>query len=271
MKESIIEKVESLSPLPKTITQIDQFRKMQNKETEDLLHIVEKDALIVSTLLKVSNSAMFGFRSKVETVKRAIELLGINFTISIAISSTINNLLKCDLSTYFITTDDFMRASTLSSSLTSLWLINELKEELVLPALLQETGKFIIAEIVSNNEDVEEFKKEIKIEKNIETVEKKYVGMSTSEVTAAIFKHWKLSDNLVNLIEFVDKVEQCKDSAILEKVKILNVVKTICNITNPLSEENIQKGLEKAKNYNLDTDSLQKAINKLQDRILDEL
>ncbi len=271
MRESIIEKVESLSPLPKTITQIDEFRQKENKETEDLLHIVEKDALIVSTLLKVSNSAMFGFRSKVETVKRAVELLGINFTISIAISSTINNLLKCDLSTYFINTDDFMRASNLSSSLTSLWLPNELKEELVLPALLQETGKFVIAEIISSNEDVEEFKKEIRLEKNIEIVEKKYVGMSTSEVTAAIFKHWKLSDNLVNLIEFVDKVEECKDPRIIVKVKILNVVKTICNVSDPLNEENIKKGLEKAKAYGLDTDSLQKAINKLQDRILDEL
>ena len=34
-----------------------------------------KDALIVSTLLKISNSAMFGFRSKVETPNRAVSLL----------------------------------------------------------------------------------------------------------------------------------------------------------------------------------------------------
>lgn len=158
MRDNIIEKVESISPLPKTIEQIEKFRNKPNKESSELVSIVEKDALIVSTLLKISNSAMFGFRSKVETVSKAIDLLGINFTISIIISSTINNLLRCDLSIYLINTDDFMKASNLSSGLVSLWFKNELKEELVLPALLQETGKFIIADIVESNEDAEEFK-----------------------------------------------------------------------------------------------------------------
>lgn len=270
MRENIIEKVESLSPLPKTIEQIDEFRSKSNKETSELLKIVEKDALIVSTLLKVSNSAMFGFRSKVETAKRAIDLLGLNFTISIVISSTINNLLKCDLSTYFINTDDFMKASNLSSGLTSIWLKNQLKEELVLPALLQETGKFIIAEIIDSNDDTEEFKKQIRLGKPISKIEKDFLGMSTSEVTAAVFRHWALSDNLINLIEHVDNPEECKNKDIIEKVKILNVVKTICNVIDPMSESNIKKGLIKAKEYNLDYNELEKAIIKLQDRLLDE-
>jgi len=270
LNDSIIEKIESLSPLPKTITEIDQFRQKSEKDIGDLLQIIEKDALIVSTLLKVSNSAMFGFRSKVETVRRAVELLGINFTISIAISSTINNLLKCDLSTYFTNTDDFMRASTLSSNLTSLWITNGLKEELVLPALLQETGKFIIAEIIESNQDIEEFKRELKKGRDVVEVEKEFVGMSTSEVTAAIFKHWKLSDNLINSIEFVDKLSECKDPTILKKAKILNIVKTICSIFAPLSDKNIQKGIDKATAYDFDVEKLKKAIEKLQDRILDE-
>jgi HD-like signal output (HDOD) protein len=65
---SILEKIESLPPLPKTIIDIEEFRKKYDKEAADLLKIIEKDALIISTLLKISNSAMFGFRSKVEFI-----------------------------------------------------------------------------------------------------------------------------------------------------------------------------------------------------------
>ncbi len=148
---NILEKIESLPPLPKTIIEIEEFRKKLNKEAIDLLEIIEKDALIISTLLKISNSAMFGFRSKVETPSRAINLLGINFTISIAIGGTVQNLLMTSLEPYAITSDDFMKASNISSTLASLWLSKidiDLKEEIILPALLQETGKFILSDLI---------------------------------------------------------------------------------------------------------------------------
>ncbi|MFY4818815.1 HDOD domain-containing protein, partial [Aliarcobacter butzleri] len=61
---NILNKIDSLPPLPKTIIEVEEFRKKPNKEIADLLKIIEKDALIVSTLLKISNSAMFGFRSR---------------------------------------------------------------------------------------------------------------------------------------------------------------------------------------------------------------
>lgn len=272
MTESILEKIESLPPLPKTITEIEQFRRKSDKEASELLEIVEKDALIISTLLKISNSAMFGFRSKVETPGRAINLLGINFTISIAIGGTVQNLLVSNLEAYGINSDDFMRASNLSSTLAHLWVSKfdyELKEELLLPALLQESGKFVLADILSNEKKVEEFKEKIAAGLSIAEAEKEVVGITTSEVTAKIFRHWKLSDNLVNLIEFVDDISKCDDS-IKQKAQILDVIKTACSVADPLSDENAAKALDKAKSYGLDTKSLSKAIETLQDRLLDE-
>ena len=91
------------------------------KEAEELLKIIEKDALVITTLLKTANSSLFGFRSKVESVGRVINLLGINFTIYVTISETINNLLATDLTPYNIKSEDFIKASTASSNLVNLW------------------------------------------------------------------------------------------------------------------------------------------------------
>lgn len=270
MTESIIEKIESLPPLPKTIIEIEEFRQETEKEAFELLKIVEKDALIVSTLLKVSNSAMFGFRSKVETVSKAINLLGVNFTISIAIGGIVQNVLKTNLSPYGINSDDFMRASNLSTILASIWLAKidlNLKEELALPALLQETGKFVLADIIDSEDKTSEFKALIENGKSIVEAEKEVLGVTTSEITAKIFKHWKLSDNLVNVIENVDSLEKCEPDY-LEKSRILEILKTICCATDALSEDNIEKGVTKAKEYKLDIKSLEQSIKKLQDRLL---
>lgn len=272
MNESILEKIEALPPLPKTILEIEEFRQQSEKEAFELLKIIEKDALVVSTLLKVSNSAMFGFRSKVETASKAINLLGINFTISIAIGGAVQNLLKTNLSPYGINSDDFMRASNLATTLTALWLTKvsfELKEELVLPALLQEAGKFILADIIDSEGKTDAFKAALSSGKSITEAEQETIGVTTSEITAKIFRHWKLSANLIDSIEYVDQISKCKE-AFKEKSEILDVIKTICCVTDPLSDANIQKGINKATAYGLDVKNLEASIEKLQDRLLDE-
>lgn len=269
---NILEKIESLPPLPKTIIEIEEFRKKPNKETIDLLKIIEKDALIISTLLKISNSAMFGFRSKVETPSRAINLLGINFTISIAIGGTVQNLLMTNLEPYGINSDDFMKASNISSTLANLWLSkidNDLKEEIILPALLQETGKFILADLVANEGKIDLFKSKVASGTSIESVEKELLEVTTSQITAQIFRHWKLSENLINMIENVDDISKATPEY-KRKTQILDVIKTACHVKDPLSDENVEKALKKATVYGLDAKVLQDSITTLQERLLDE-
>ena len=269
---AILQKIESLPPLPKTVIEIGEFRKKPNKEAVELLNIIEKDALIISTLLKISNSAMFGFRSKVETPSRAVSLLGINFTISVAIGGTVQNLLMTNLEPYGINSDDFMRASNISSTLANLWLSKidfDLKEELLLPALLQETGKFILADLLASEKKSDLFKSKIASGSSIEDAEKELLEITTSEITAQIFRHWKLSDNLINMIEYVDDVSNANPN-FKKKSQILDVIKTASNIKNPLSEENSAKAIKKATAYGFDANLLKSSISTLQDRLLNE-
>ena len=269
---NILQKIESLPPLPKTVIEIEEFRKKVNKEAIELLNIIEKDALIISTLLKISNSAMFGFRSKVETPSRAISLLGINFTISIAIGGTVQNLLMTKLEPYGINSDDFMRASNISSTLANLWLSKidfDLKEEILLPALLQETGKFILADLILSEKKSDLFKSKISAGNSVKDAEMELLGVTTSQITAQIFRHWKLSDNLINMIEYVDDISKASPEYV-KKSQILDVIKTACNVNNPLSEENVSIAIKKATAYGFDAKILKTAIETLQDRLLNE-
>ncbi len=271
MIDTILQKIESLPPLPKTIIEVEEFRKKEDKDPDELLEIIEKDALITSTLLKVANSAMFGFRSKVETPKRAISLLGVNFTISLAISGTINNLIASDLKPYNSSSDEFMRTTNLSLVLLKLWLNGidgKLVEELFLPVLLQESGKFILSDIICSEQKVNEF--QLKLNSTYTPVaEKEIIGLPSSEVTSKMFEHWRLSDKLVNLIKDVDNIEAVNEEN-KNKIYILDVIKTACDITDPLSEKNKKEAIKKAKKYNLNVKALEKAFEKLEDRLLDE-
>lgn len=266
--QSIIDKIDSLPPLPKTVIEIEEFRQKKSKELDDLLDIINKDALLVATLLKVSNSAIFCFKSKIETVRKAVNLLGIEFTISIAMSSALQNILKTNLLPYGIHSNDFMRASNLSSRLAQLWLKGEVRNELVLPAFLQETGMFILAEIIDERGQTNDFVKALQTANRTE-IELQYTGLTSTKLTSLIFQKWKLCSYMSHVIACVDDIEHC-NVAYLKYTQTLNVLKTICEVTDPLSEENIEKGLIKASEFNLDVDSLKKAIVKLQDNLLEE-
>lgn len=265
---SILQKVETLPPLPRTVIEIEEFRAKEEKEIAELLNIIEKDALIVSSILRIANSAMFGFRSKVETLARAVSLLGINFTVSIAISSSTQKLIETSLDAYGVSNDRFMRASNIASVLANLWLNKvdtKLKDEIILPALLQEVGKYVLSDFIKSEQKEAEFKSRIASGESIEKIEKDITGTTTSYVTAQIFKHWKLSTNLINSIEFVDDIENVEDE-FKNIAQILDVIKTASNILDPLSKSNIEKALKKAKDYNLDLKPLQEAIETIQNR-----
>lgn len=269
----ITNKIDSLPPLSSTVIELENFRKSPSKSPEELLKIIEKDPLTISTLLKVANSAMFAFRSKVETPARAISLLGVNFTISIAIGSSLRSVLSNDLEAYGIDMNDFIRYSNLISALVNIWmgLINKtLQDELAIPSFLQDIGKLIISDIAKTYGKSESFLKLVKSNQvDIEEIEKKMVGLSSSEITANMFKHWKLSETLINSIEFIDNIQECKDEY-LEKTRILKIAKTACTINNPLDDKYIQKALDLAKEYGFDIEKLSKALDILQERLLDE-
>ena len=154
--------------------------------------------------------------------------------------------------------------------MASLWLgkIDEtIKDEIILPALLIDIGKYIISDMILNEQKEKEFK--AKIEEgilSIEEVEKEFLGFSSSYVTAQIFKHWKLSPNLINSIEFVDDINNVSKE-LERKAKILSVIKTVANIKEPLSEKSINEGIIKAKEYGFDTNILAQTIENLKTKI----
>jgi hypothetical protein len=72
------------------------------------------------------------------------------------------------------------------------------------------------------------------------------------------------------MIEFVDDISKVDDE-FKSKSQILDVIKTACEVSDPLNDSNIEKAVAKATLYGLDTKPLLKAIETLQDRLLDEL
>ncbi|ABB44477.1 putative signal transduction protein [Sulfurimonas denitrificans DSM 1251] len=268
MNNDILAQIDSLPPLPQTVIHIEEFKNKEDKNPADLAKILGKDPLILSTLLKVSNSAMFGFKKKIETPQMAVSLLGVNFTISLALGSAIKNLIETSLEPYGADSNKFLETASQAIIMASKWASEidiELRDRLLLPTFLLETGKFIIARIIKEKGLSDEFYADVKDAVDIASVEKRYIGASTSMITAAIFEKWGLSEALVNDIRYVDEPSHPENKSLLVS-QIVHTVNRVCNIVHPFKEESIKSAIEYATSLSLKPAELEQIIADIKEK-----
>jgi putative nucleotidyltransferase with HDIG domain len=81
-----IEGIEGLPTLPSVYAQVEKLCEDPDVDADDLAKVIETDPSITMKLLKLSNSAFFGFNREIKSVKDSVSLLG-NQTVKNAVLS----------------------------------------------------------------------------------------------------------------------------------------------------------------------------------------
>ncbi len=267
MKSSIADSVKSLPPLSKTILDINAVFADEEAGIADLAKVIEHDPMIIANLLKAANSPLYGFGKEITSVAQAVSLFGMSMTRSIALGNSVRKLLNVDMQPYGITSEKFAEISSMQAALMLKWYkqIDAKKaDKLYLASLLQETGKILIASDIIQDDETISFSSEIQTSNNIAMVEKSYVNVSSSEVTAFVFEHWGFSNEFIEMIQYADNPNAAPD-AIKEFSIALNIVKTAVPINNPLSEMAINFALKKAHDAGYNHEILEDVIDDILD------
>ncbi|MDD2384061.1 MAG: HDOD domain-containing protein [Sulfurospirillaceae bacterium] len=265
MLDQIAERIKTLPPLPKSFHQISLICNNENASVSDLASIIEEDPMLVANLLKVANSPLYSFRREIKSVLQAVSLFGMSTTRSLVMDMSIKKLLNVDMAPYGITPDEFAHISSLQGSLIMHWYkkMDASKiEMLFLAALMQETGKILIADEIVKNDETYQFKSEIENSTNVANVEKIFVGTTSAEVTARIFEHWKFDDFMVQAIRYSDNLENVPE-AIRPYSLALKIVKAAIPINSPLSERSIALAQNIVIKENLNEEIFLSALDKV--------
>ena len=269
MNSSIADSIKSLPPLSKTIMDINRVYSDEEAGIAELAKVIEPDPMIVANLLKSANSPLYGFGKEIKNVAQAVSLFGMSMTRSIALGNAVRKLLNVDMQPYGITSEKFAEISSMQATLMNKWykkVDKQKAEKLYLAAFLQETGKILIAsEVIKNDEDVT-FKSEVEMSNNLAQVEKAYVDVSSSEVTAEIFSHWGFDNEFVEMIRHAD-VPANAPKELLEYATALHIVKTAIPVNKPLSEQSINFALRKARDAGYKYEELEDVIDEMLDII----
>jgi len=245
----------NIPQLPKIVIELESFRKADSKSSKQLANIIKNDLELHSLILKVMDFDIFYFNEKPRSIQNFVIVTNIEFVSTLALSLAIIKTIKSNLFSYAVTMDDFLYSNTLAMRLVDLWIgkiSKNLKNELLLPAFLQDISKPIISLIINENKLTEQFLKELSDSHTISEVEKQFLGLFASRISANILKNWELSYNIIFPIAFSDDLTNCP-LTFKRKALILNVLKIVCNIREPFKESLIKKVVSKLDLYKLET------------------
>jgi putative nucleotidyltransferase with HDIG domain len=201
--ERIVTKVLKVAALPAVAIKFSEAIKNPLTSNQDLDNIVSEDSALAAKVLMIANSALFNFPSKIDTISKAITIIGHKQLNEIILSCSIVSLFK-DIPQSIIDMEQFWRHSiavaTTARILASIRREQNI-EKFFTAGLLHDIGKLILFV------EAPEYIKEV-LDKSAETknlmhkVEQEVLGFDHAKLGAMLLKKWKLPEEIVTAVYY---------------------------------------------------------------------
>lgn len=200
--EYIVSKVDDMKVLPEIINKIISLTDDPDSTAQDMEKAILRDQVLTTKILRLANSAYYGYARKISTVSQATVLLGFQAIKSIALASTVSQYLTSELKGYSLEKNELWTQSQ-TCAIISRYIAKQIKypnpEEAYIAGLLRDIGKTIL------NQHMEKEYSEVlaKIEKDNMSfleAEKEILGFDHAEIGGKVAEKWNLPKALVDSI-----------------------------------------------------------------------
>ncbi|MCO6411977.1 MAG: HDOD domain-containing protein [Thiogranum sp.] len=186
-----------LVSLPEVCIQVQALADSALTTAEDIGEVVGKDTALTSRLLKLVNSAYFSLPRKVDTVTRAVNLIGMRELRSLTLAASAAELFN-RIPSHLIDMATFWQhsvfcglvARNLAQSCNVLH-----SERLFTAGLLHDVGRLLMLMKLPDQTAHSESRR-MQSKQDICEIERELIGFDHAEVGEALLRHWNMPDNL---------------------------------------------------------------------------
>lgn len=253
----IIAKVERLPELPQVAMRVSQMLEDSNTNAEKLADVIRLDPSFTSQVLRLCNSAAYGFSRKISTVKEAVAILGFKTLKSMVYTIITKVALDRPVPGYSLHDGDLWY-----NALTCAVYAKHIAQKEHLPdpelaftgGLLRDIGKIVLGEFVgANYAEIEQ----MTVREHIDFVEAEeaVLGFNHSIVGTRVAEKWNLPPTLVNVIRHHHKPIKLPGNIAPVEVKLITIVHLADVFTRMIGRGAGSDGLM----YSLDMEALEKS------------
>lgn len=210
--KKIIMDTKTLPTLPGVINKLNSLSNDNKTSVQEMARIVSADQVLSARILRLANSPSYGFY-RVSTISNAMILLGINVVKSLALSSSIFEIMEKNSVGLW---EHSLGTATASGIIARKLGLPEV-EEITTAGLLHDIGKVIIG--LKCAEQMVEIRRNIKVE-NLYSIEAERIVLDTdhAEVGGWLSKSWFLPDKLSEPIACHHNVSASEDHRVKTSV-----------------------------------------------------
>jgi putative nucleotidyltransferase with HDIG domain len=198
--DRILQSIKELPPFPAVIQRALQLIDDPRASAQNVVDVIQYDQSITVNVLKVCNSAYFGLRRNIQSLREALVIIGFNQLMEIILSQESSRLFKG----YELEYGELWKHSVACALLTRLVakrLNQEEKPAHFTAGLLHDIGKMILSRFVK---DYPKKIERLVEEKNLSfwEAEKEALGIDHTELGGKITEQWNFPNSIVLAVRY---------------------------------------------------------------------
>ncbi|MFQ5469887.1 MAG: HDOD domain-containing protein [Gammaproteobacteria bacterium] len=191
--EKLAKETSTVSSLPTIYTRLNEAVNDPQSANRDIANILSDDASLAARLLRIANSAFYGFPSKIDTITRAVTVIGTKQLRDLALATSVIKLFE-GVSNDFVDMDSFWRHSVacgVAARILATYRREVNVERFFVSGLLHDIGRLImclkIPEIMGDIFSTANENNQL-----LYKVERDVLGFNHAEAGGALLSHWRL-------------------------------------------------------------------------------
>lgn len=211
--QDLVTGVIRLVSLPEVCLRVNEMMEDPSTSARTLGEVISRDTGLTARLLKIVNSSFYGFPSKIETVSRAVTVIGLRELRGLVLAaSAVETFSK--IPTEVLNRVHFWRHSVYCGVVAQL-VAEECKvlhsERLFVAGLLHDIGKLIIAHRLP--EQMKTIKERVAAEQRFDyEIEQEELGFDHADVGGALLREWKMPPTLCDAVDYHHRPGDAEES-----------------------------------------------------------
>ena len=194
---------------PSIAVRIIEAVKKENLNFDELTKIISSDPALVTKILKVANSSFYSISQKIDTIQKALSILGTNTLKNIALSFVIAKQFRGGSKDEFDFNFFWKRALTAAVSADIISPVISIKvQDAFVAALLQDIG-IVIMYLCQTDDYLKVLDEKRASSLPLSKVEKKIFGFDHQELGSNILKKWGIPEAIYEPIRFHHQCQKC--------------------------------------------------------------
>jgi HD-like signal output (HDOD) protein len=224
MRETILERMDSVSAIPVAAAKAMRLLQDQSKNLSEAIRTIEFDPALTANILKLVNSSAFAAGRKIGSLHEATVRLGAKNILQMLIGSSMAGVMSMSVKGYDLPPGELWRSAVCGAIYTEL-IAEELKLRMPVhtftAALLREIGKIVLGSFVDVNASAIV---ELAGERGVpfHEAEREILGIDHAEVGSLLLAKWNMPRELRNPVRWHHEPESCpeEDRSVTEIVHL---------------------------------------------------